>query len=160
MAMSDRVAVIQYGKIQQFASPREVYEKPANHSVADFMGLVNLLKGSVAAVDTSSGRSTVRISDTWSVEASTAAGLTPEEKVTLVIRPEDISLLPDSAKARDSGLALGKVTARTYLGNVIDYRVEVEGQPLRVQSPHSVDFPVEARVAVKVDEERCLALRS
>jgi iron(III) transport system ATP-binding protein len=159
MAMSDRVAVIQHGKIQQFAPPRKVYEQPANHSVADFMGLVNLLKGNLAAVGTSSTRSTVRISETWSVGAYTAVGLTPGEDVTLVIRPEDISLLPASAKGSDSGLALGKVTARTYLGSVIDYRVEVEGQPLRVQSPHSMDFPVEARVAVKVDEERCLALR-
>ena len=160
MAMSDRVAVIQHGKVQQFASPREVYERPANHAVADFMGLVNLVKGNVRAVNTSSARSTVRVSQTWSVEAYTAAGLAPGEDVTLVIRPEDISLLPASANVKDAGLVLGKVTARTYLGNVIDYRVEVEGQPLRVQSPHSVDFPVEARVAVKVDQERCLALKS
>ena len=160
MAMSDRVAVIQQGKIQQFAPPREVYEKPANRLVADFMGLVNLLKGSLAAIDTSSARSTVRLSDTWTAEAYAVAGLMAGENVTLVIRPEDISLLPASAKAADSRLALGKVTARTYLGSVIDYRLEVEGQPLRVQSPHSVDFHVEEAVAVKVDEDRCLALRS
>lgn len=160
MAMSDRVAVIQHGKIQQFASPREVYEKPANRLVADFMGLVNLLKGNLVAADTSSPRATVRLSDTWTVEAYAAAGLAAGDHVTLVIRPEDISLLRASAKAGDSRLALGKVTARTYLGSVIDYRLEVEGQPLRVQSPHSADFRVEETVAVKVDEDRCLALRS
>ena len=160
MAMSDRVAVIQQGKIQQFGLPREVYEKPANRLVADFMGLVNLLKGSLAAIDASSARSTVRLSDAWTVEAYAAAELMAGEDVTLVIRPEDISLLPASAKAGDSRLALGKVSARTYLGNIIDYRLEVEGQPLRVQAPHSADFHVEETVAVKVDEERCLALRS
>jgi len=160
MAMSDRVAVIQQGKIQQFASPREVYEKPANRLVADFMGLVNLLKGNPVAVDTSSTRSTVRLSDTWTVEAYATAGLAAGDHVMLVVRPEDISLLRASAKAGDSRLALGKVTARTYLGSVIDYRLEVEGQLLRVQSPHSVDFRVEETVAVKVDEDRSLALRS
>ncbi|MGH3384427.1 MAG: spermidine/putrescine ABC transporter ATP-binding protein, partial [Nocardioidaceae bacterium] len=51
MSMSDRIAVMRSGRLEQFAPPRHVYHRPANVAVADFMGLVNLVQGRVVSVD-------------------------------------------------------------------------------------------------------------
>ena len=61
MALSDRIAVFHEGVVQQYGAPREIYERPANLFVADFMGIVNQLPGEI--VDRAGGRVRVRVGD-------------------------------------------------------------------------------------------------
>ena len=56
LALSDQIAVIHGGKVQQYGTPYEVYSKPANRLVADFMGLVNLVSGKVLAANAGAGK--------------------------------------------------------------------------------------------------------
>ncbi|HHT42858.1 MAG TPA: ABC transporter ATP-binding protein [Firmicutes bacterium] len=112
MAMSDRIFVINRGVIQQVGSPTEVYRKPANQFVADFVGTINFLRGEVK-----NGR----------IELAGLGQSIPYDgiykgKVVVAIRPENMSLLPT-----DKASLTGKLTRTFYLGDVTDCRVDVGG---------------------------------
>src|SRR5574337_924398 len=136
MALSDRVAVFQQGRGHQYAPPREIYERPANRVVADFMGLVNFLEGTVEAPGP---RGTVRIRPDLAFLVDLAAGATVGQHVWLAIRPEDIHLGPPEARpaGADAVVLPGTVREQIYLGGLIDYQGEVAGIPLRVLAHHA-----------------------
>ena len=157
MAMSDRVAVIQVGKVQQYGPPCDVYRRPANKLVADFMGLVNLIPGQVERLD-SSGQAKVRLAGDWLVTALVPENATPGSKVTLVVRPEDVNLLPAGRAAEDESLCRGTIKKLTFLGNYTDYRVQVLGRELRVQGSSAMPYTEGEDVAVQIDAVSCFGL--
>src|SRR6185437_4917048 len=90
LTMSDRIAVMSKGRILQIGSPRDIYDRPAERFVANFIGDTNFLEGTVKTV----GRGTARIVlDAGSeVDAGTSEGFTPEGNVTIVVRPEHATI--------------------------------------------------------------------
>lgn len=157
MAMSDRVAVIQHGKVQQYGPPGDVYKRPANRLVADFMGLVNLLPGQVEQV-IGGGQSQVRLAPGWLVMAQVPPEARAGDTVTLVARPEDIHLLPLGEARGGEFLSRGKVTKLTFLGNYIDGHVRLHGFDLRVQAPNSTWLTEGEDVAVQLNSAACIGL--
>ena len=153
MALSDRVAVFHAGRVHQYAAPREVYERPADKVVADFMGLVNILEGTVE----NGGR--VRVWSELSVPMEVPEWAKPGDAVWLAVRPEDLYLSAAIPSSGEAGLLAGTVRERTYLGNLIDYWVECAGLALRVQTHHAVLFEVGQAVAIRLDSERCAVIR-
>jgi iron(III) transport system ATP-binding protein len=128
MALSDRIAVFRRGRVQQVGTPREVYERPANLFVADFMGQVNRLP---ARVLRRQGNDTL-------VEAAgqtmRAAGTVAGETAVLAIRPEAIRFADEGADAQGANSFAGVVAEATFLGNIVDYQVRLGGDSmLRVQ---------------------------
>lgn len=118
MAMSDRVVVMNRGIIQQIGAPHEIYTKPANKMVADFIGLVNFLPGKAQA-------STVTIDGVdGSFPHPNPEGL--QGAVTIAVRPENISM------NTTNGIVKGTVTHRFYMGDSVDFRVQVGSHMLRV----------------------------
>src|SRR5512132_1166290 len=91
LALSHEIAVMSEGRILQIGSPRDVYERPANPFVADFVGSTNFLDGSVLGPDGSDGRYRVRteIGDLTVLATET---LRADDKVLLSVRPEDVEL--------------------------------------------------------------------
>jgi iron(III) transport system ATP-binding protein len=146
MALSDRIAVFERGRVHQFAAPRDVYERPADKVVADFMGLVNFVDATVeqAAVRLAAGPRLPIAPPKWA---------RPGDRVWLAVRPEDVYLTTGDGAA--GGELTGTVRDRTYLGNLVDYQVEAPGLTLRVQAHHAALFEVGAPVALRVDAERC-----
>ncbi len=153
MALSDRIAVFQQGRVHQYASPREVYERPADKVVADFMGLVNFLEGTVE----DGGR--VRVAPTLVVPVTPPAWATPGTRVWLAVRPEDFYLSQATSSGPQAGEVVGTVRERTYLGNLIDYWIDANGLALRVQTPHAALFAPRTAVSVRLDPERCAVIR-
>ncbi len=152
MALSDRVAVFHRGRVHQYATPREVYERPADKVVADFMGLVNFLEGAVQERG-------VRLPAGVTLPLELPGWAKVGDRVWLAVRPEDLYLAPVEAPAAAGALLTGSVRERTYLGNLIDYQVEAAGLTLRVQAHHAALFEPGAPVAVRVDTERCAVIR-
>lgn len=97
ITMSDRIAVMNEGVVQQVGTPKEIYERPRNRFVADFIGETNFLEGEVLEVDPV--KTTVSLGKGISVLARSTDGLSSGQRVTVAIRPEKISLhrnpLPD-----------------------------------------------------------------
>ena len=115
MAMSDRIVVMHQGVIQQVAEPMDIYEKPANQTVADFIGLVNFLPGEAAD-------GVVRLAAGGELTQETSC----RGSVQVAVRPENIAL------SRHSGCVQGILTHRVYLGDAVDYRVQVGDKEVRV----------------------------
>jgi len=119
MSISDRVVVMNHGRIEQLGAPLELYAHPSNHFVADFIGKANFLPANVVA----SGK--VRILD----RQFELPRLSPEAKngleLVITIRPEAIRLSadPDSSDAHFQGI----VQRATFLGSIVEYEVAVDG---------------------------------
>jgi iron(III) transport system ATP-binding protein len=154
LALSDHIAVIHNGRLQQYGTPFEVYAKPANRVVADFMGLVNLIPGSVASV--SGGRCTIAVGQDMRLDLAAPDGTASGEAIEIAIRPENIRLHAPNGV----GLPLGKVTERTFLGNINEYYATLDSGPvLRIQTHPLQQFSVGDTVAIDVDATQCSVFR-
>jgi ABC-type Fe3+/spermidine/putrescine transport system ATPase subunit len=154
MALSDRIVVFNQGAVQQIGAPREIYERPANLFVADFMGLVNRLQATL--IEQAQGTARVRVGPhvlraTIGPEATAGSGA-----VALVIRPEAIRL--GDGAAADNRLP-GTIADATFLGNIIDYHVDIGGVVLRVQGDRQAALEAGARVALCVPVVECIVMR-
>ncbi|POM25949.1 Spermidine/putrescine import ATP-binding protein PotA [Actinomadura rubteroloni] len=120
LTMSDRVAVLNDGRIEQVGTPREVYERPATRFAASFVGTSNLLAGEVAAV--AAGRAVVVHGADGRIEVPVRDAVGVGQLLELAVRPEKISL----GRTRPGGGLCGvrgTVTEVVYLGTATNYNV-------------------------------------
>ncbi len=123
MTMSDRIVVMNEGRIEQVGPPMEIYRRPRNRFVADFIGKANFVTGKVEGME--NGRLSIRtLGNSLSADAPDA-NFQPGQEVTLVIRPEMARINPDN-----NAHTTGVVRQAAYLGNIVEYEVEVAGQLL------------------------------
>ena len=128
--MSDRIAVMSSGQILQIGSPREIYDKPAERFVADFIGETNFLPSEVVSVDT--GRAKVKLLSGATIEASVADGFAPSGKVTVVVRPEHARI------ALETGELAGLVENVVYFGTDTNVHLRLDdGTPFVVRRQNS-----------------------
>ena len=154
LALSDQIAVIHGGKLQQYGTPQEVYSRPANRLVADFMGLVNLITGTVRDVRANSGK--VEIGNVLSIDILLPVGIAAGERVEIAIRPENIRL----DKAANGAAPLAKISDRTFLGNISEYYATLDsGQTLRVQTHPQQVFELNEPVTIEIDAAHCSVFR-
>jgi iron(III) transport system ATP-binding protein len=129
LAMSDRLAVMHAGRLMQIGTPAEIYGEPTDRFVADFIGLMNFLPCSVVARD--GDMTTVELPGAVHVTVGDPGG--HQGRCILAVRPEDIGL-------DRTGMIRCQVELRSYLGNLIDYRVRAGQETLRVQTPSTALF--------------------
>jgi ABC-type Fe3+/spermidine/putrescine transport system ATPase subunit len=125
LSMSDRIAVMNHGIVEQIGTPWEIYFRPANRFVADFVGTVNFL--SVTAEErTAEGITASFFGHT--LRCAAPAEVAPGEQVTLVVRPEGLRLLDAGERAPEGSVLRGAITHYSFLGRVIRYWVRVGEQ--------------------------------
>ena len=152
LALSDMVAVIHGGRLQQYGTPREVYARPANRIVADFMGLVNLVPGKVTAATNGSG--TIETAGGLKLQVPLADGFGPGDSVEVSIRPENIRLGAAANGTRAT------ISERTFLGNISEYYASLDSGPtLRVQTHPAQVFTVGDKVSIEIDAAQCSVFR-
>lgn len=133
LTMSDRIAVMRDGRIEQVGTPRELYERPANQFVADFIGESNFLKGRFVRRD---GQSFLEMDNGWLVALPKGEELRVGEYVTLALRPERIVLGDASADNRVEGI----IEEIIYVGEATKFRIRVQGsQLLTVKQPSRLE---------------------
>lgn len=133
LTMSDRIAVMNAGHIEQLGRAEEIYERPATEFVAGFIGVSNIIEGTVESV--SDGRSIIDIGG--SRVGANAAGLTPGQRVRLLVRPEKIRI---SAEASEQGLA-ARIESAVYLGESTQWRMSLDGgQPITALEQNTQPF--------------------
>lgn len=91
--MSDRVAIMRGGLIDQLGTPRDVYQRPATEFVADFVGVSNRRPGQVASVD-ADGRYVVDVPGLGTIPSAGVPGLSEGQQVALIVRPESVLIAP------------------------------------------------------------------
>jgi iron(III) transport system ATP-binding protein len=157
MALSDRIVVFNQGAVQQVGTPREVYERPANLFVADFMGLVNKLPGTVIAQ--AEGRARVRLG-AQTIDAELSQGVAGALKtVTVAIRPEAIRLGAGEGEA-SANVLRGRLVESAFLGNIVDHQVDVDGMLVRVQGDRRHHLATGSAVALTIAVGDCVAMRT
>ncbi len=161
LTLSDRIAVVDHGKLQQLGTPRDLYERPENPFVADFIGINNLIAGEVREIE-SVGRS---------MKVETQAGpllcfcykqFKSGDRCLISVRPETATISPSSTILEGWNGISGNVSFVYYIGNAIRYDVEMgdgalfkvdiqnpwEHQPLAIGSKAFVSFPVKTTLAI------------
>jgi ABC-type Fe3+/spermidine/putrescine transport system ATPase subunit len=152
LALSDRVAVMSAGRIQQIGTPREIFEQPNSLFVADFIGLSDFIKARVEAVEANSTWVAVK---EMRVRVETAERLRIGQDVTLFIRPNRVELLDPGALGGENVFE-ARVLKLTYLGDNIDYRVVLPGdREMRVQTSGQLYFPAGSSIKVRLPPKHC-----
>ena len=138
LSMSDTIVVMDKGRIQQIGTPEDIYNEPKNAFVADFIGESNILNGTMVRD---------RVVKMYGKEFPCVdGGFAENEPVDVVIRPEDIDIVPV-----EQGQLVGTVTNVTFKGMQYDIIVDFRGFKWLIQTTdHS---PVGARIGVKIDPE-------
>ncbi|MFV1528782.1 MULTISPECIES: ABC transporter ATP-binding protein [unclassified Phaeobacter] len=159
LSMSDRIAVMSAGEIQQIATPDEIYENPTNRFVADFIGDANFYD--VVLRKTSGDTATYETSDGEVLTGPVVEGLATGEAATLFVRPEKVTLLD----SQTTGAVPGTVKDVIYLGGSTDYEVELEhGATIVVRAENHRDGSTLAnpgeQVFVLIDPKAARVLKS
>lgn len=150
LVMSDKIAVMNNGRLMQLGSPEEIYERPRSKFVAEFIGLSDFISGRVESSDAQRARITVGESK---LTVPTIPGLQPGQRKLLFIRPNDVEFVDEAAR---ENVLSGTIHQATYLGEHMDYRVEVgEALELRVQAQGARRHALGDRVNLYLPVERC-----
>jgi spermidine/putrescine transport system ATP-binding protein len=120
LTMSDRLAVMNSGQILQIGSPHDIYDRPQNRFVANFIGETNFLQGQVTKA--ANGIAKVKLASGAVVSANVAEGLEAKGKVTIVVRPEHASLVSPTGPAT----LQGTLEHIVYFGTDTHYHVKLE----------------------------------
>ncbi|MBX3572556.1 MAG: ABC transporter ATP-binding protein [Mesorhizobium sp.] len=135
MTMADRIAILDKGQVMQVATPAEVYEAPVSRFVANFVGNVNMLEGTVA--ERSEKTATITGASGAQIRVENAGDATAGSTVAFAIRPEKIkvsSRKPDGA----ANVMEGEIYDLAYLGDMTVYHVRlVDGQVVKASALNS-----------------------
>jgi ABC-type Fe3+/spermidine/putrescine transport system ATPase subunit len=130
LALSDRIAIMHRGRMEQLGTPEDIYARPASRFVAEFVGLSSFLEGVIEAISDDSMRVAVGGGE---VTVPALPGAAHGRRALLFVRPNEVELLPPDAP-ESPGALRATVEAATYLGDRMDYRLRLEGGlALRVQ---------------------------
>ncbi len=149
LAISDQVAVMNYGAIVQLGSPQEIYERPVNRFVADFVGWTNFLPGKMT------GNGTVEVLGE-TIDANSSE-LAPGTDVHVTIRPEDVRI--GSNGNGEEVTFNGDVRTSMYMGRNLMCEVTIGGHVMQAHVPTSVTVKIGETVPVSFDAGDMLVLK-
>ncbi len=153
LAMSNLIAVMRQGVIEQLGSPREIYETPSSKFVADFIGTSNFVDGTIESREPGN---VFRIAT--SVGALLATSPTDHgvgDAVVVSVRPEHVGIEKGAAVENSVGTWRGEVIARAFLGESVDHVVQVGELELRARSNPRVSIPERTEVTLSFHPEHC-----
>jgi iron(III) transport system ATP-binding protein len=159
MVASDRIAVMNKGKIIQVGAPQEIFDEPLTRFVAEFIGKTNILPGRLDP------ENKVRLSAGFSVKVAPPAIIASGE-IFVCIRPHNLVLVGSEPEARDLAgrgynVFSGVIQRRIYFGDAIDYLLGLapNGAALRVVAPPSQRYEKGHTVYALARPEHCVVVR-
>jgi iron(III) transport system ATP-binding protein len=157
LALSHSIAVMNRGEIQQTGTPREIYERPSNQFVADFIGSTNFLRATVRGAQ--AGEALYRVdSEIGELTARAVDTLEPGMKVVISVRPEDIRL-SESRPEGGANVLEGTVDTKVFLGESVDFQVKVKDRALLSRAHPSLGTRVGQPIYMSLNPEKCVALK-
>lgn len=142
LAMSDRIAVMNAGRVEQIGTPVEIYDRPRTRFVADFIGDTNIFRGQRVTMDHGAG---IAVGNGLVLALPTSIAAADSEVLSAALRPEKIAVsAAGSAEPRTKGMsARGTVESTNFLGGAVLYRIALDGGRLMlVQQPNSGSGPL------------------
>ena len=136
LTMSDRVAVMDHGRVLQIGTPQDIYESPVSAFVANFIGLSNLVEGRIASM--TDARCTVSVPDLPTILVRRPGGVVEGSQVTVVLRPERLSLSRDVHRNGFDNTVPARIDKTIYNGSEMHYLLRLSNSALwKVRVPNS-----------------------
>jgi iron(III) transport system ATP-binding protein len=131
LAMSDKIAVMYSGKLQQYDTPQTIYEKPATRFVAEFIGATAFLKGTI--VEANSNYARIKLPDGTSLHSTRLSSSAPkaDDEVNIAIRSERVQL---ANSAHTENTINGRITSSDYLGSKWHHAVETSAGLMKIET--------------------------
>ena len=155
LTMSDKIAVMFDGKVEQIASPKELYERPASRRVASFIGAMNFVNAEILE---SNGKVKVKsdLLGKFEISKKQVSGNHINKEITLGIRPELISINPE--KSNSKSLIKGEIIEISYLGETTYYKIGFSKNNLQLDvaaqnSFGKINYEVGNKVKINFDKE-------
>ena len=151
LTLSDRIAVLDHGKLQQIGAPRDLYERPQNAFVADFIGINNLLNGEVKEIREDKALMAVQ-TRFGLLKCPNEGRFKAGDACKVTVRPEVATIYGSQETREDMNLLTGKVSFASYIGNTIRYDIELDPETIfkvDVQNPwNQKTFSIAEKVQV------------
>jgi iron(III) transport system ATP-binding protein len=151
MAISDRIAVLQGGRLMQVGAPDQIYNRPRNEFVAAFVGQANLFR---ARVETIAGGGARVTTPAGALSCRLDPGSAPGAEICLMIRPEHVEL----GGTGEGNIFSGIVKNRTYLGEVVDYLLMLESGWMLTARARPGAVTVDEKVNVRLPSDHLVAV--
>lgn len=149
-SISDKVAIMNKGIIEQFDTPETIYRNPSSKFVAEFIGFENFIPAKYSEKGFS-------FNDNFFFEANFLnQHIIKEQEVTLTIRPEDILIHKDKISTKN--LLSGKITVRTFLGKQYQYEVDTLCGKLLVTSLDTVKYDIGDHIYLEMPTSKLIVL--
>ncbi|MEO5695212.1 MAG: ABC transporter ATP-binding protein [Usitatibacter sp.] len=152
LALSDRIAVMNRGRVSQLGTPQEIYDHPTDPFVADFIGSSNFLEGRVVGAPRE-GRVIVALPGGQRIAAASVKPFADGAAVLVALRPERLGLHAAPPPGDGQNILRTHITGRSYLGARTLYLLDVGGTPLRVESDRSLEGD---EAWVEIPESTCV----
>jgi iron(III) transport system ATP-binding protein len=159
LALSHQIAVMNQGRIQQIGSPRDIYERPANQFVADFVGTTNFIDGTVVGPD--SGTDWIVIdTEIGPLRSYAVEPVKTGDKVSVSVRPEDVELFDHKPAEGGVPIRQGMVDQKVFLGEAVDFRVKMGERVLLSRTHPSVRTPIGEPIWVRIQPGKSAAMHA
>lgn len=153
LTMSDRIIIIEKGKIEQAGTPQEIYETPKSVFVADFIGESNILKGEISKVN----KETIEVK--YAEKKFTIPKIDQDEKgdhISLMIRPENVNISHKASKGSTEGI----IKTVVYDGSITKLFIDTQGSfDLKITVKGSVNYKEGDKAYIMVDDKDIVAIR-
>jgi putrescine transport system ATP-binding protein len=167
MTVADRIGVMDSGRLEQVATPRQLYEAPASRWIAEFVGDINMLEGQIE--NSNEHRLTIATRDAGTIIAAEPRQPLSKTTICVAIRPEKVKLsrrgpVSDAAGAIPMNRLEGVVTEVNYLGGVTTYKIKLDtGAVLRASMANTARLDMDAynasqRVTAWFTPDDCVVL--
>ncbi len=162
LTMSDRVAVMNQGRVLQVGAPQEIYDHPSDRFVADFIGDTNFITAQVGAAE--NGRVSIEMPGGQCVRVRSDLDLAEKSRVTLAIRPEQIRLLSPHSSPGNRALLQGELENIVYFGTDTHYHLKLPtgiAMMARIQNTRRKQalFATGSRVSIDFDPDALQILK-
>ena len=158
MVISDRIAVLEKGRIMQLGTPREIYSQPANKFVAGFMGTTHFIPGRVESL---ANEYVIVTAEEGLTFTGRGHGLEKGQEVIVAIRPESIRFVPPAEvtpASREPNLYEAEVVRASYVGELIDYQLKIKSHMIRAKGEVGSAYALNDRMVVKLDPDQLAVL--
>jgi iron(III) transport system ATP-binding protein len=157
LALSHQVAVMNQGRIQQIGSPRDIYERPLNQFVADFVGSTNFVEGIVRSKESEDDRYVIE-TEIGALSSTSVEPVRVGDKVVLSIRPEDVQLTDEKPADVRTNSWHAMVDQKVFLGEAMDFRITIGTRTLLSRSHPSIRTPIGQPIWAYVDPSKSVAM--
>ncbi len=158
MVISDRIAVLDNGKLVQLGKPAEIYSQPTNRFVAGFMGTTSFLHGRVKEVH---GEQAVVAVDNGITITGINSGLEAGQEVDVAVRPENIRFIwePEQRAASEQNYYEIRVVRASYVGELIDYQLDLAGSLIRARGEVQKKLKVGDKIKIFLEPDQISILK-